>query len=230
MLDGAALDALLLSLRVSLVSALCSLPFGVATAWLLARRRFFGKLAVELVVHLPLVLPPVVTGYLLLLLLGGQSWLGRALARVGLSFSFSWLGAALAAAVMGFPLLVRAVRLSFESVDPAMEQVSLTLGAGPWRTFWRVTLPLAWPGVITGALLAFARSLGEFGATIVFVGNIAGQTRTLPLAIYTAAQTPGAERRALVLVLLAVALSTAALAASEWSARRVRRAGRERYR
>jgi len=215
------LDALLLSLKVGLVCTVASLPLGIAMGWLLARRQFAGKAVVEGLVQLPLVLPPVVTGYLLLVLFGRQGLIGRWLTEhLGVSFAFDWRGAALASAIVGFPLMVRAIRLAFDAVDPALEQASLTLGRGRWQTFLRISLPLALPGVLTGALLCFARSLGEFGATIVFAGNIEGVTRTLPLAIYTAIQTPEGEAAALRLVMLAVVVSFAAVLTSEWLSRR----------
>jgi len=172
------------------------------------------------VVHLPLVLPPVVVGYLLLLALGRNGPLGGWLESIGIVFAFRWTGAALAAAVMSFPLLVRAIRLSMEAVDPRLEAAGRTLGARPWRVFATLTLPLAWPGIVTGALLGFARSLGEFGATITFVANIPGETQTLPLAIFAYTQVPGADAQALRLSILSVLLSLAALAVSEWLVRR----------
>jgi molybdate transport system permease protein len=217
------INALLLSLRVAVVCVVISLPPALALSWLLARKHFRGKLLVEGVVHLPLVLPPVVTGYLLLLALGPRGPLGRLLDQtLGFSLAFSWRGAVVASAVVGFPLMVRAIRLSMERVDPRLEQAAATLGSGPWRTFARITLPLSLPGVVTGAVLSFARSLGEFGATIIFVGNIAGETRTLPLAVFTALQLPGGEPQAMRLVVLAVVLSLCALVGSEWSSRRLR--------
>jgi molybdate transport system permease protein len=209
-----------LSLRVGLVSVAVSLPFAVAVAWLLARRDFPGKALFDAVVHLPLVVPPVVVGYGLLLLFGRNGPLGSLLEPLGIVVAFRWTGAALAAAVMGFPLVVRAIRLSMEAVDPRLEHAARTLGAGPWRTFFTVTLPLAWPGLVTGSLLGFARALGEFGATITFVSNIPGETRTLPLAIYGATQVPGGDAQALRLSILSVLLSLAALAISEWLVRR----------
>ena len=217
------LEALALSLRVALWSVTISLPVGLLAAWLLARREFFGKGALNTVIHLPLVLPPVVIGYLLLVLLGREGPLGRLLYDLlGVSLPFTWEGAALAAAVMAFPLLVRAMRLSLESVDQRLEAAARTLGARPVEVFLTITLPLMAPGIVVGALLAFARSLGEFGATITFAANIPGETRTLPLALYTLTQTPGGEGAALRLTALSVALSLAALAASEYAARRLR--------
>lgn len=225
MLELSALEseALRLSLRVALWSVIASLPVGLFVAWLLARREFFGKTALDGLVHLPLVLPPVVVGYLLLVLLGREGPLGRWLLDwFGISLPFTWQGAALAAAVMSFPLMVRAMRLSLESVDRRLESAARTLGAGPSRVFATVTLPLMAPGILAGTLLAYARSLGEFGATITFAANIPGETRTLPLALYSLVQTPGGEGPALRLAALSVLLSLAALAASEFLARRLR--------
>ena len=217
------LEALALSLRVALWSVLFSLPVGLFVAWLLARREFFGKGALNAVVHLPLVLPPVVVGYLMLVLLGREGPLGQALYRLfGVSLPFTWQGAALAAAVMAFPLMVRAMRLSLETVDRRLEAAARTLGARPFEVFLTVTLPLTAPGILVGALLGFARSLGEFGATITFAANIPGETRTLPLALFSMTQTPGGETQALRLAALSVLLSLAALAASEYTARRLR--------
>ena len=217
------LEALALSLRVALWSVLFSLPVGLFVAWLLARHEFFGKGALNAVVHLPLVLPPVVVGYLMLVLLGREGPLGQALYRLfGVSLPFTWQGAALAAAVMAFPLMVRAMRLSLETVDRRLEAAARTLGARPCEVFLTVTLPPTAPGILVGALLGFARSLGEFGATITFAANIPGETRTLPLALFSMTQTPGGETQALRLAALSVLLSLAALAASEYTARRLR--------
>lgn len=215
-LDTGAWPAVALSLQVAATSVLASLPLGVAVGWILARKRFRGRLLLDALVYLPLVLPPVVTGYALLWALSPRGPLGW------LDVAFTWRAAALASAVVAFPLLVRAVRLGFEAVDPGLEEAALTLGASPWRTFWRVTLPLAWPGVLSGALLAFGRSLGEFGATITFAGNIEGQTRTLPLAIYTALQTPGGREQATTLAWVSVGLALGTLVAGEALARRLR--------
>lgn len=216
-------EALGLSLRVALWSVATSLPLGLLVAWLLARRDFLGKSALNAVVHLPLVLPPVVVGYLLLVLLGREGPLGRLLLDLfGVTLPFTWQGAALAAAVMAFPLMVRAMRLSLEAVDRRLEAAARTLGARPWTVFLTVTLPLMAPGILVGALLAFARSLGEFGATITFAANIPGETRTLPLALYTLVQTPGGEAGAYRLAGLSVLLALAALGASELLARRLR--------
>lgn len=217
-------EALTLSLRVALIAVAFSLPFGIVLAWLLARRHFPGKMLLDGLVHLPLVVPPVVIGYLLLVLMGRQGAIGAWLFETfGISFAFSWRGAALAAGVMAFPLMVRAMRLSFEAVDPKLEEAARTLGAGPLWVFVSVTLPLAVPGILTGAILAFARSIGEFGATITFVSNIPGETRTLPLALYTLVQTPGGEAGALRLVIISVVLAFAALIGSEVLARRLKR-------
>jgi len=200
-----------------------SLPFAIAIAFVLARKSFPGKTLFDAVVHLPLVLPPVVVGYALLVLFGTRGPIGRLLEPLGIVFAFRWTGAALAAAIMGFPLLVRAARLAIEAVDPRLEVAARTLGARRWRVFFTVTLPLALPGVVTGSLLAFARALGEFGATITFVSNIPGETRTLPLAIYAATQVPGRDAVALRLAVLSVAVSLAALVVSEWLVRRTAR-------
>jgi molybdate transport system permease protein len=217
-------EALSLSLRVAFWSVLASLPLGLATAWLLARREFYGKSLLNGLVHLPLVVPPVVVGYLLLLLFGRRGPLGAWLYDVfGVSVAFTWTGAALAAAVMAFPLMVRAMRLSLEAVDRRLEAAARTLGARRFEVFLTVTLPLMSPGILAGTILAFARSLGEFGATITFVSNIPGETRTLPLALYSLAQTPDGETGALRLTVIAVALAFASLAASEVLARRIRR-------
>ncbi|MEO5692174.1 MAG: molybdate ABC transporter permease subunit, partial [Usitatibacter sp.] len=197
-----------------------SLPFAIAVAFVLARKQFFGKTLFDAFVHLPLVLPPVVVGFGLLVLFGTQGPIGKLLAPLGIVFIFKWTGAALAAAIMGFPLLVRAVRLAIEAVDPRLELAGRTLGASRTRVFFTITLPLAMSGVITGGLLAFARALGEFGATITFVSNIPGETQTLPLAIYTYTQMPGGDALALRMSLFSIALSLGALALSEWLVRR----------
>lgn len=213
--------AILLSLKVALWSVAASLPFGIAIAYLLARFDFAGKTLFDALVHLPLVLPPVVIGFVLLLLFGRNGPLGAALERwFGIVVAFRWTGAALAAAIMGFPLMVRSIRLSLAAVDRRLETAARTLGASRVRVLLTITLPLAMPGIITGALLSFARGLGEFGATITFVSNIPGETETLPLAIYGATQVPGGDWQALRLSLVAAALSVAALAISEWLARR----------
>ncbi|MDP3197846.1 molybdate ABC transporter permease subunit [Tabrizicola sp.] len=216
--------ALSLSLRVSLVAVLVSLPLGVLVAYALARWRFPGHGLLNGLVHLPLILPPVVTGYLLLLTFGRQGWVGAALWDwFGFTFAFRWTGAALAAGVMAFPLLVRAIRLAIEAVDPKLEEAAATLGASRVVVFATVTLPLILPGVIAGAVLAFAKAMGEFGATITFVANIPGETQTLPTAIYSFLQVPGGDGAALQLVLISVAVAMLALAVSEWLSRRVAR-------
>jgi molybdate transport system permease protein len=217
---AAELEILALSVKVALAGLAASLPVAVAVALVLARKDFPGKALFDAVVHLPLVLPPVVVGFALLLLFGTQGPIGKLLEPLGIVFAFRWTGAALAAAIMGFPLLVRAIRLAIEAVDPRLELAARTLGARRSRVFFTVTLPLAMSGVITGALLAFARALGEFGATVTFVSNIPGQTQTLPLAIYTYTQVPGGDAMALRLSIFSVLLSVLALALSEWLTRR----------
>lgn len=216
------LEALQLSIRVALVSVVSSLPLGVLMAWVLARKNFPGKIALDGLVHLPLVLPPVVTGYMLLVLMGRRGVIGKWLYdNLGLTFAFNWKGAALAAAVMSFPLLVRAVRLSVEAVDRGLEDAARTLGAGPVRVFFTVTLPLVLPGILTGAILAFARSLSEFGATITFVSNIPGETQTLPLALYTLTQVPDGETGAMRLCAISIVVAMLALVASEFLSARI---------
>ncbi len=212
-----------LSLRVALWATVGSLPVGLAVAWILARKRFWGHALLNGIVHLPLIMPPVVTGYLLLILFGRRGVLGAALADIGIVFAFRWTGAALACAVMGFPLMVRAIRLSIEAVDRRLEAAAGTLGASPLMVFLTVTLPLILPGVVAGAILAFAKAMGEFGATITFVSNIPGETRTLPTAIYTYLNVPGGDAGAIRLTLISIALSLAALLVSEWLARRAAR-------
>jgi len=216
--------AIRLSLKVAAAAVAVSLPLGIAVAFALARARFWGREALNVVVHLPLILPPVVTGYLLLLLFGHNGPLGRLLREsVGLVFSFRWTGAALASAVVAFPLMVRAVRLSIESVDRGLEDAAGTLGAGPLWVFATITLPLISPGIMAGAVLAFARSLGEFGATITFVSNIPGETQTLPTALYTLIQVPGGDAGAIRLTVVSILISAAALLASEFLSRRIAR-------
>ncbi|RME94261.1 MAG: molybdate ABC transporter permease subunit [Alphaproteobacteria bacterium] len=217
-------EALSLSLRVAFWSAAFSLPVAIMVAWLLARFDFPGKTLLNAAVHLPLILPPVVTGYGLLLLLGTKGPLGAWLRdSFGLVFAFRWTGAAVAAAVMGFPLMVRAIRLSMEAVDRRLEAAAATLGASPGMVFLTITLPLVLPGILAGTILAFAKGLGEFGATITFVSNIPGETRTLPIAIYTFLQVPGGETSAIRLTIIAVILSFVALLLSEILARRTAR-------
>jgi molybdate transport system permease protein len=212
--------AILLSLRVATVATAVALPVGIAVAWLLARVTFRGKSLFDSIVHLPLVLPPVVTGYLLLISFGRRAPIGAFLAdHFGIVFSFRWTGAALACGVMGFPLLVRPIRLSIEAVDRKLEQAAATLGANRFFVFLSVTLPLALPGIVAGAVLCFARALGEFGATITFVSNIPGETQTISSAIYTYTQVPSGDAAALRLVVVAIVLSLVALIASEWLAR-----------
>jgi molybdate transport system permease protein len=213
--------AVQLSLRIALVATVVSLPLGVAIAWVLARKDFWGKSLLDALVHLPLVLPPVVTGYLLLITLGRRAPVGAWLAdHLGIVFSFRWTGAALACGVMAFPLVVRPIRLSIEAIDRKLEDAASTLGANPFWLFATVTLPLALPGVIAGAMLGFAKALGEFGATITFVSNIPGETQTISAAIYTLTQVPDGDRAALQLVVVSIVISVAALMASEWFARR----------
>ncbi|OAX56274.1 molybdate ABC transporter permease subunit [Xanthomonas graminis] len=217
------LTAIALSVKVALVAALGSLPFGVACGWLLARRRFPGKSLLDALLHLPLVMPPIVTGYALLIVFGTQGPVGAwLLEHLGVQFAFRWTGAALASAVMGFPLMVRAIRLALESTDRRLEAAAATLGAGPWRVFFSITLPLAWPGLVAGTALAFAKALGEFGATITFVSNIPGETQTLSSAIYGLLQVPGGEAGIWRLAAVALAISLAALLLSEWLVRRQR--------
>ncbi len=218
------IEALRLSLKVGFWSVLVCLPAGLAVAWLLARRSFPGKWLLDGIVHLPLVLPPVAVGYGLLVLLGRKGIVGAWLYDAfGVTLAFSWRGAAAAAAVMAFPLMVRAARLSLETMDRGLEDAARTLGAGGARVFATVTLPLCLPGIMTGAILAFARSLGEFGATITFVSNIPGETRTLPLALYSVTQVPGDPTPGIRLALISVAVALLALVASEFLSRRLAR-------
>lgn len=217
--------AILLSLRIAVAATVLSLPFGIGTAYALARWHFPGKTILNGAVHLPLVLPPVVTGFLLLVLLGRKGVFGPFLASIGIVLSFRWTGAAVACAVMAFPLMVRAIRLSFESIDRKLELAAGTLGAGPFATFFLVSLPLAAPGIAAGAILAFAKALGEFGATITFVSNIPGETQTISAAIYTYTQTPGGDASAMRLTLIAILISFAALAASEIFQRQAEKRG-----
>nr|CAD6406540.1 molybdate ABC transporter permease subunit [Rhizobium sp. Q54] len=212
--------AVRLSLKVATVATLCSLPVGIAVAYLLARGRFWGKSLVNGIVHLPLILPPVVTGFLLLLTFGRRGAVGQFLYDwFAISFSFRWTGAALASAIMGFPLMVRSIRLSMEAVDQKLEEAAGTLGAAPLWVFLTVTLPLTLPGIVAGTILAFAKAMGEFGATITFVSNIPGETQTLSAAIYVLTQVPGGDAGALRLTVVAIVISFAALLASEWLAR-----------
>jgi molybdate transport system permease protein len=218
------LGILALSLRVAFVSVICSLPLAILVAHGLARLSFPGKTLVDAIIHLPLVLPPVVVGFALLVLFGKRGPIGSLLDEwFGVVFAFRWTGAALASAIMGFPLMVRAIRLSIEAIDQRLEVAARTLGGSRLWVFASITLPLALPGIITGTLLSFARGLGEFGATITFVSNIPGETQTLPLAIYTLTQVPGGESHALRLSIIAVVLSIVALATSEWLTQRSNR-------
>jgi molybdate transport system permease protein len=210
-----------LTIRISIVATLCALPFGLGFGWLLARREFWGKSVLDGLVHLPLVMPPVVTGYLLLISFGRKGPIGALLYEyLGIVFSFRWTGAALACGVMGFPLMVRPIRLALEAIDRKLEDAASTLGANRGLVFLTVTLPLALPGIIAGVVLCFARALGEFGATITFVSNIPGETQTISAAIFTLTQVPGGDAAAGRLVLISVALAFAALFASEWLSRR----------
>ena len=221
MLGGEDWEIIALSLKVSLVAVAVTLPIAFALAWLLARARFPGKLLLDMMVHLPLVLPPVVIGWMLLIAFGPAGPIGGWLERtLGVSVMFRWTGAAIAAGLMALPLMVRAIRLSIEDVDHRVEQAAQTLGANAARRFFTIVLPLSLPGIVTGTVLGFARSIGEFGATITFVSNIPGETRTLPIAIYSALQIPGSDARVWKLALISIALSLVALAVSEMLARR----------
>jgi molybdate transport system permease protein len=222
MLTPLEIEALQLSLLVGITSIIAALPFALGCAWLLARRDFWGKSLFDGIVHLPLVLPPVAVGFALLVLFGRNGIVGAFLYKtLGITLAFNWKGAALASAVMAFPLIVRAMRLSIEAVDQRLEAAARSLGASPWRVFATITLPLTAPGILTGAILGFARSVGEFGATITFVSNIPGETRTLPVALYTLTQIPGSDLPAWRLAGLSVALALAALILSEMIARRM---------
>ena len=224
MLDATEWGIVALSLKVGGVAMLVTLPVAFALAWLLARVRFPGKVIVDAAIHLPLVVPPVVTGWMLLLAFGPNGPIGGWLQDwFGVTVLFRWTGAAIAAGVMALPLMVRAMRISIEAVDLRLENAARTLGAGRWRVFWTLTLPLSIPGVLAGAVLGFARSIGEFGATITFVSNVPGETQTLPLAIYSALQQPGADALVWRLSCVSVALSLVALIASELLTRRAGR-------
>lgn len=215
------LNAIFLSLKIASLAVVFSLPFAIFVAWLLARKNFFGKQLLNGIVHLPLVLPPVVIGYLLLISMAKKGVIGQYLwSWFGFSFSFSWKGAVLASMVMAFPLMVRSIRLALESVDPKLEQAARTLGATPLKVFFTLTLPLSFSGIIAGAVLGFARSLGEFGATITFVANIPNQTQTIPAALFTFIETPEGEWAAARLCAVAIAISLLALFASEWLAQK----------
>jgi molybdate transport system permease protein len=215
-LTPAEIEALLLSAKVAVFCTVAIAIPGVAVAWLLAKKSFFGKSLLDSIVHLPLVLPPVVPGFLLLLLLGSQGLIGKWLYQTfGITIAFTWVGAVIASAVMAFPLMVRSARLAISQVDSGLEAAAQSLGAHPLRVFFTITLPLAMPGIITGLILAFSRSLGEFGATITFVGNIEGETRTLPLAIYTYTQVPGGDMAAIRLVIISMVIALGALMISD---------------
>lgn len=221
MIDAAEWEVLRLSLQVSALAVAVTLPIAFGLAWVLARGRFPGKIFLDALVHLPLVIPPVVTGWLLLILFGGNGPIGAWLQdNLGITLMFRWTGAALAAGVMALPLMVRAMRLSIEAVDQRLEAAARVLGAGRWRVYATITVPLCLPGILAGTMLGFARSIGEFGATITFVSNIPGETRTLPLAIYSALQVPGGEASVTRFALLSVVLSLFALVASELLARK----------
>lgn len=218
------IQALLLSLKIASIAVLGLIPVGIFLAWILAKKQFFGKQLLDSVIHLPLILPPVVIGYLLLVVMGRQGVIGAFLADTfGISFSFSWRGAALASAVVALPLMVRAIRLSLENVDIKLEQAARTLGASSMRVFFTITLPLTLPGIVTGTMLSFARSLGEFGATITFVSNIPGETQTLPLAMYSFIETPGAEASAARLCVISIVVALVSLFISEWLSRRTQK-------
>ncbi len=219
--DAAAWEALRLSLWVACWATLLAIPLALAVAWLLARRDFPGKTLLSALVHLPLVLPPVVTGYLLLGVFGKAAPLGRALDSIGLGLAFHWSGAVLAAIIMGFPLMVRAMRLAIEAVDPKLEEAAATLGASRIEVFARVTLPLTFPGILAGSVMGFAKAMGEFGATITFVANVPGQTQTLPSAIWAALQIPGGDAQATAMVLMACVVAVSAVVVSEVMARRI---------
>ena len=214
MLSPEELSALYLSAKVALFATVISLPFAIALAWVLARYEFRLKFLVEAVLQMPMVLPPVVLGYLLLVVFGQQGWIGRYLNQLGIQVAFNWKGAVLASIIVAFPLMVQPIRLSFQLINQHLEQVAATLGANPLRVFCSISLPLAIPGIIIGSILCFSRSLGEFGATITFVGNIPDETRTIPIAIYSFLQQPNGEEMAMRLVMLSLLLAFSALIAN----------------
>jgi len=216
--DPAVWDIIALSLRVALLAVIVALPIAIYVGKKLAGPAFFGKSIISALVHLPLVLPPVVTGYALLVVFGRRGWIGSWLDQIGLNFTFSWTGAALAAGIMAFPLIVRPIRLAFETQDDRLQEMAATLGAGRGKRFFSIALPMAWPGIIAGLVLGFAKALGEFGATITFVSNIPGETQTLSLAIYTLLQSPSGDSAALTLIGLSIVLSFSAIILSEWLA------------
>lgn len=223
MLTSLEWQALLLSLKISSIAVLFSLPLAILLAWILARKNFFAKSLLDGFIHLPLVLPPVVIGYLLLVVMGSKGVIGEWLFKhFNFTFAFSWKGASLACAVVSFPLLVRTVRLSIELIDTKLEQAARTLGASSWRVFYTITLPLILPGILSGMVLAFARSIGEFGATITFVSNIPDQTQTIPLAMFSFIETPGAEQDVARLCIISIVISLFALFGSEWLNRRMK--------
>lgn len=223
MISDFELAALTLSFKVAIWATLISLPVAILVAHVMARRTFAGKTALEVLLHAPLVVPPVVVGYILLVTLAPNTTFGGWLESIGLSPAFKWQGAALASGLMAFPLMVRAIRQAFEAEPKTYREVALTLGASPWRTFWRISLPLALPGILSATALGFARAVGEFGATITFVANIPSMTQTLPLALYSAAQSPGGEAAAARLALLCLVPAIGSLAVSEWLSRRARK-------
>jgi len=217
-------DAVVLSAKVAVCATALCLPTGILLGWLMARREFAGKWILDTLVQLPMVLPPVVPGYFLLLLLGTRGPIGKwLLDTFGIVVAFTWKGAVLASATMAFPLMVQPVRLAFRLIDQRLEQAAMTLGAAPWRAFATITLPLAFPGIVAGSVLCFSRSLGEFGATMAFVGNIPGETRTLPLAIYSYTHVPNGDAAAMRLAMLSIVLALAALGTSHWINRRAER-------
>lgn len=216
MLTPEELSALYLSAKVAGFATAISLPFAILLAWILARHEFRLKYVVETLLHLPMVLPPVVLGYLLLIVFGGNGWIGQWLQQWGIQLAFNWKGAVLAAMIVAFPLMVQPIRLSFQMINPQLEQVAKSLGVQPYKVFCSISLPLALPGILIGSILCFSRSLGEFGATITFVGNIPDETRTIPIAIYSLLQQPDGEQMALRLVLLSLGLAFAALLANYW--------------
>ena len=216
MLTPEELSALYLSAKVAGFATAISLPFAILLAWILARHEFRLKYVVEALLHLPMVLPPVVLGYLLLIVFGGNGWIGQWLQQWGIQLAFNWKGAVLAAMIMAFPLMVQPIRLSFQMINPQLEQVANSLSVQPYKVFCSISLPLALPGILIGSILCFSRSLGEFGATITFVGNIPDETRTIPIAIYSLLQQPDGEQMALRLVLLSLGLAFAALLANYW--------------
>ncbi len=221
-LSHAEIEALSLSVKVAALCTILIAAPAILVAWLLAKKEFFGKSLLDGLVHIPLILPPVVPGFLLLMLLGSQGLIGHWFKQeFGITIAFTWVGAAIASAVMGFPLMVRSTRLAMSQIDRKLEMAAQSLGASPWRVFFTITLPLAMPGIVTGLILAFSRSLGEFGATITFVGNIEGETRTLPLAIYTYTQMPGGDMIAMRLVMISILIALSALIVSNLLERRM---------